>query len=102
MIHVGPAFILFGSIAAALALVTYLYMESENRFEATERKAARKHYLAEEYYRLKDDLGLDPDSVIDNENEYYALCELIENGPDVSDEDRRDLVAILDTEFKVA
>ncbi len=99
MVSVGPALLLFGSVATALALVTYLYMEAENRHEARERRRDRKVYLVEQYFRLKEDLELDPESAIDNEAEYYEIYEAIESGADFTDEDRRDLVRLLETEF---
>jgi hypothetical protein len=100
MITLGPAILLFGSVAAALALATYLYMEAENRHQAREHRRNRKAYLLEQYLRLKEDLGLDAESVIDNEAEYYEVYEAIENGADFTDEDRQDLVGLLEAEFE--
>jgi hypothetical protein len=100
MVSIGPALLLFGSVAAALALVTYLYMEAENRHEARERRRDRRNYLIEQYFRLKEDLDLDPESLIDNEAEYYEIYEAIETGAEFSDDDRRDLVRLLETEFE--
>jgi hypothetical protein len=100
MVHVGPALALFAIVAAALAVVTYLYMESENRYIAAWRKNERKLFLAEEYRWLKEDLGVDPDGVLDNEAEYFAIYEAIENSSDRSDEDRRDLITLLEKDYE--
>jgi hypothetical protein len=100
MITLGPALLLFGFLATVLALVTYLYMEADNRHEAREHRLNRKSYLLEQYFRLKEDLGLDPESVIDNEAEYYEIYEAIENASDVTDDDRKDLVGLLEIEFQ--
>lgn len=100
MVTLGPALLLFGSVATALALVTYLYMEADNRHQAREHRQNRKVYLLEQYFRLKEDLGLDPESVIDNEAEYYEIYEAIENAADFTDEDRKNLVVLLEFEFE--
>jgi hypothetical protein len=100
MVHVGPAFILFVSVAAGLALVTYVYMDAEGRYEARRKRAWRRDYLADEYRWMKEDLGVDPEGVLDNEAEYYQIYETIENSADHTEEDRRELLKLLEDEYE--